>query len=126
MQKFHVTHLEIQGSVPEISFIDLEFGDLLGGFIVHRGCWKSKNMAVAIKRVPATFKTAEVKLYVGPIMQRYIALLILFMQIEILNKLGHPHIIQFLGILVDRPGPQECYIVTGIETKLYFELTIVT
>ncbi len=36
------------------------------------------------------------------------------MQIEILNQLRHPCIIQFCGVVVDSPGPPEHYIITGI------------
>ena len=45
-----------------------------------------------------------------------ISLPFLFIQIEILNKLRHPCIIQFHGVVVDRPGPLEHYIITGINT----------
>jgi hypothetical protein len=89
-------HLQTEGSVPEISFFDLDFGKRLGeeAFgVVYRGHWKSRDMAVAIKRVPETFEKAE---------------------IEILNKLRHPCIIQFHGLLVNRPGPLECYIITEL------------
>ena len=38
-------------------------------------------------------------------------------QIEILNKLKHPCIIQFHGVTTDRPGPPEHYIITGIMAR---------
>ena len=51
-------------SVPEISFSDLEFGEQLGegAFgVVYRGHWKSRDMDVAIKRVPGKINETEVE-----------------------------------------------------------------
>ena len=59
-------HLQTEGSVPEISFSDLEFGDELGegAFgVVYRGHWKSRDLDVAIKRVPGKINKTEVEHY---------------------------------------------------------------
>ena len=50
--------------LPEISFSDLEFGDQVGegAFgIVYKGHWKSRDMGVAIKRVPGRINNEEVR-----------------------------------------------------------------
>ena len=125
-------HSQTEGSVPEISFTDLEFGEQLGEGavgVVYRGHWKSRDMDVAIKRVPGKINKTEVEHYVVfwllPSMPPYsrfctigILLPFLFIQIEILNKLRHSYIIQFHGVVVDRPGSPEHYIITGINTFL--------
>ena len=48
-----------------------------------------------------------------------------FLQIEILNQLRHPCIIQFYGVVVDRPGPAEHYIIAGISAALVIHYTCV-
>ena len=55
-----------EGSVPEISFSDLEFGEQLGegaSSVVYRGHWKSRDVDVAIKRVPGKINKTEVEHY---------------------------------------------------------------
>ena len=59
-------HSQTEGSVPEISFSDLEIGDELGegaSGVVYRGHWKSRDMDVAIKRVPGKINKTEVEYY---------------------------------------------------------------
>ena len=59
-------HSQTEGSVLEISFSDLEIGDELGegAFgVVYRGHWKSRDMDVAIKRVPGKINKTEVEYY---------------------------------------------------------------
>ena len=49
--------------MPEISFSDLDFGEQLGegaSGVVYRGHWKSRDMNVAIKRVPGNINKTEV------------------------------------------------------------------
>ena len=56
-------HSLTEGSVPEISFSDLEIGEQLGegaSGVVYRGHWKSRDMDVAIKRVPGRINKTEV------------------------------------------------------------------
>ena len=56
-------HSLTKGSVPEISFSDLEIGEKLGegaSGVVYRGHWKSRDMDVAIKRVPGNINKTEV------------------------------------------------------------------
>ena len=60
----HSGHSQSEGSVPEISFSDLEFGEQLGegAFgVVYRGHWKSRDMDVAIKRVHGKINKTEVE-----------------------------------------------------------------
>ena len=59
-------HSQTEGPVPEINFSDLEFGEQLGegAFgVVHRGHWKSRDVAVAIKRVAGKINKTEVEHY---------------------------------------------------------------
>ena len=52
-----------EGSVPEISFSDLTIGEQLGegaSGVVYRGHWKSRDVDVAIKRVPGMINKTEV------------------------------------------------------------------
>ena len=54
------------GSVPQIAYVDLEFGDMLGrgGFSgVYKAHLKSRNMDVAVKRVLGRICTQEVGYY---------------------------------------------------------------
>ena len=63
----HSGHSQTEGSVPEISFSDLEFGDELGegaSGVVYRGHWKSRDMDVAIKRVPGKINKTEAEDYI--------------------------------------------------------------
>ena len=56
-------HLLTEGSVTKISFSDIEIGEQLGegaSGVVYRGHWKSREMDVAIKRVPGRIKKTEV------------------------------------------------------------------
>ena len=56
-------HSQTEGSVPEISFSDLEIGEQLGegaSGVVYRGHWKSRDLDVAIKRVPGSINKTEV------------------------------------------------------------------
>ena len=49
--------------MPEISFSDLEIGEQLGEGAsgdVYRGHWKSRDMDVAIKRVPRSINKTKV------------------------------------------------------------------
>ena len=51
-------------SIPEISFTDLVFGDQVGegAFgVVYKGHWKSRDINVAIKRVPGRINKEEVR-----------------------------------------------------------------
>ena len=50
--------------IPEINYSDLEFGDVVGegGFsTVYKGHWHSRNMDVAIKRLPGKLRKGEVR-----------------------------------------------------------------
>ena len=56
-------HSLTKGSVPEISFSDLEIGEQLGeggSGVVYRGHWKSRDLDVAIKRVSGSINKTEV------------------------------------------------------------------
>ena len=58
---------QTKGSVPEISFFDLEFGEQLGEGavdVVYSGHWKSRDTDVAIKRVPGKMNKTEVEHYI--------------------------------------------------------------
>ena len=55
---------EKESKVPQINYSDLEFGDAVGegGFsIVYKGHWQSRNMDVAIKRMPGKLHKGEVR-----------------------------------------------------------------
>ena len=64
--KARIGHLAIPTRLRKINFSDLEFGDQLGegAFgVVYSGRWKSRDMDVAIKRVPGKINITEVKHY---------------------------------------------------------------
>ena len=60
----HSGHSQSEGSVLEINFSDLEFGEQLGegaSGVIYRGHWKSRDMDVAIKRVSGKLNETEVE-----------------------------------------------------------------